>query len=46
MHPHPTVGRRYTAADYYEVGREKTRDFACAVRDFHPAQMLTMGLCR
>ncbi|WP_280243886.1 fused (3R)-hydroxyacyl-ACP dehydratase subunits HadA/HadB [Nocardia abscessus] len=37
MQPHPTVGRRYTAADHYEVGREKIRDFARAVQDFHPA---------
>lgn len=37
MHPHPSVGRRYTAADHYEVGREKIRDFARAVQDFHPA---------
>ncbi|MFE7741771.1 fused (3R)-hydroxyacyl-ACP dehydratase subunits HadA/HadB [Nocardia sp. NPDC057455] len=33
---HPTVGRRYNATDHYEVGREKIRDFARAVQDFHP----------
>lgn len=37
MNPHPTVGRRYTDPDHYEVGREKIRDFARAVQDFHPA---------
>ncbi|WP_406279082.1 fused (3R)-hydroxyacyl-ACP dehydratase subunits HadA/HadB [Nocardia sp. NBC_00881] len=37
MRIHPTVGRRYTATDHYEVGREKIRDFARAVQDFHPA---------
>ncbi|WP_330256333.1 fused (3R)-hydroxyacyl-ACP dehydratase subunits HadA/HadB [Nocardia sp. NBC_00565] len=31
------VGRRYRMADHYEVGREKIREFARAVRDFHPA---------
>lgn len=36
MSIHPTVGRRYTTADHYEVGREKIRDFARAVQDFHP----------
>ncbi|WP_040779642.1 fused (3R)-hydroxyacyl-ACP dehydratase subunits HadA/HadB [Nocardia pneumoniae] len=37
MFPHPTVGRSYDVADHYEVGREKIRDFARAVQDFHPA---------
>ncbi|WP_369023812.1 FAS1-like dehydratase domain-containing protein [Nocardia cyriacigeorgica] len=37
MHRHPTVGRRFVANDYYEVGREQVRDFARAVQDFHPA---------
>ncbi|MGW0002604.1 fused (3R)-hydroxyacyl-ACP dehydratase subunits HadA/HadB [Nocardia grenadensis] len=36
MRSHPTVGHRYTATDHYEVGREKIRDFARAVQDFHP----------
>ncbi|WP_433733861.1 fused (3R)-hydroxyacyl-ACP dehydratase subunits HadA/HadB [Nocardia sp. CA-129566] len=31
------VGRHYRMADHYEVGREKIREFARAVRDFHPA---------
>ncbi|MGO4617858.1 fused (3R)-hydroxyacyl-ACP dehydratase subunits HadA/HadB [Nocardia sp. 2YAB30] len=37
MFPHPTVGRSYADTDHYEVGREKIRDFARAVQDFHPA---------
>ncbi|WP_369028146.1 FAS1-like dehydratase domain-containing protein, partial [Nocardia farcinica] len=28
---------RYRADDYYEVGREKIREYARAVQDFHPA---------
>ncbi|MEU1980562.1 fused (3R)-hydroxyacyl-ACP dehydratase subunits HadA/HadB [Nocardia sp. NPDC019395] len=31
------VGYRYRADDYYEVGREKIREYARAVQDFHPA---------
>lgn len=31
------VGRRYRVDDYYEVGREKIREYARAVQDFHPA---------
>ncbi|MEV5832547.1 fused (3R)-hydroxyacyl-ACP dehydratase subunits HadA/HadB [Nocardia sp. NPDC052112] len=31
------VGRHYRMSDHYEVGREKIREFARAVRDFHPA---------
>ncbi|WP_280199116.1 fused (3R)-hydroxyacyl-ACP dehydratase subunits HadA/HadB [Nocardia cyriacigeorgica] len=31
------VGHRYRADDYYEVGREKIREYARAVQDFHPA---------
>ncbi|WP_433192367.1 fused (3R)-hydroxyacyl-ACP dehydratase subunits HadA/HadB [Nocardia sp. CA-107356] len=31
------VGRHYRMADHYEVGREKIREFARAVRDPHPA---------
>jgi acyl dehydratase len=30
------VGHRYRADDYYEVGREKIREYARAVQDFHP----------
>lgn len=30
-------GYRYRMADYYEVGREKIREYARAVQDFHPA---------
>ncbi|MEV6426700.1 fused (3R)-hydroxyacyl-ACP dehydratase subunits HadA/HadB [Nocardia sp. NPDC051463] len=31
------VGRHYRMTDYYEVGREKIREFARAVQDCHPA---------
>ncbi len=31
------VGHRYRTDDYYEVGREKIREYARAVQDFHPA---------
>ena len=31
------VGYRYRADDFYEVGREKIREYARAVQDFHPA---------
>lgn len=31
------VGRSYRLPDYYEVGREKIREFARAVQDPHPA---------
>lgn len=31
------VGHRYRAEDFYEVGREKIREYARAVQDFHPA---------
>ncbi|GAB0107088.1 dehydratase [Nocardia sp. JMUB6875] len=31
------VGLRYRTDDYYEVGREKIREYARAVQDFHPA---------
>ncbi|MFI1459988.1 fused (3R)-hydroxyacyl-ACP dehydratase subunits HadA/HadB [Nocardia carnea] len=31
------VGYRYRVPDYYEVGREKIREYARAVQDFHPA---------
>ncbi|WP_405164189.1 fused (3R)-hydroxyacyl-ACP dehydratase subunits HadA/HadB [Nocardia sp. NBC_01499] len=30
------VGHRYRADDFYEVGREKIREYARAVQDFHP----------
>ncbi|MBT0565898.1 fused (3R)-hydroxyacyl-ACP dehydratase subunits HadA/HadB [Williamsia sp. CHRR-6] len=30
------VGYHYTCADYYEVGREKIREYARAVQDGHP----------
>ncbi|MFX0576322.1 fused (3R)-hydroxyacyl-ACP dehydratase subunits HadA/HadB [Nocardia nepalensis] len=31
------VGRHFRMVDHYEVGREKVREFARAVRAFHPA---------
>ena len=31
------VGYHYRTEDYYEVGREKVREYARAVQDFHPA---------
>ncbi|RDI63865.1 acyl dehydratase [Nocardia pseudobrasiliensis] len=31
------VGHRYRVDDYYEVGREKIREYARAVQDYHPA---------
>ncbi|MEV0246365.1 fused (3R)-hydroxyacyl-ACP dehydratase subunits HadA/HadB [Nocardia sp. NPDC050712] len=31
------VGYRYRAEDYYEIGREKIREYARAVQDSHPA---------
>ncbi|MFD0360836.1 fused (3R)-hydroxyacyl-ACP dehydratase subunits HadA/HadB [Nocardia sp. GCM10030253] len=31
------VGRHYRLTDHYEVGREKIREFARAVQDYHPA---------
>ncbi|WP_253798110.1 fused (3R)-hydroxyacyl-ACP dehydratase subunits HadA/HadB [Nocardia amikacinitolerans] len=31
------VGRHFRLADHYEVGREKIREFAQAVQDYHPA---------
>lgn len=34
---HPTIGQVYHGLDHYEVGREKIREFARAVQDFHPA---------
>ncbi|KZF09496.1 MAG: fused (3R)-hydroxyacyl-ACP dehydratase subunits HadA/HadB [Rhodococcus sp. (in: high G+C Gram-positive bacteria)] len=35
-HVREMVGRHYRAADYYEVGREKVREYARAVQDFNP----------
>ncbi|WP_063052864.1 fused (3R)-hydroxyacyl-ACP dehydratase subunits HadA/HadB [Nocardia arthritidis] len=35
--PASMVGRRYRSSDYYEVGREKIREYARAVRNHHPA---------
>lgn len=30
------VGHHYRAEDYYEIGREKVREYARAVHDYHP----------
>jgi acyl dehydratase len=35
-HSRSLVGHRYRADDYYVVGREKIREYARAVQDFHP----------
>ncbi|WTL36547.1 fused (3R)-hydroxyacyl-ACP dehydratase subunits HadA/HadB [Nocardia sp. NBC_01503] len=37
------VGYRYRVDDYYEVGREKVREYARAVQDFHPAHWSEAG---
>ncbi|MCV7252531.1 MaoC family dehydratase N-terminal domain-containing protein [Mycolicibacterium fluoranthenivorans] len=31
------IGTHYRSPDFFEVGREKVREFATAVQDFHPA---------
>lgn len=31
------VGHHYRVDDFYEVGREKVREYARAVQDWHPA---------
>ena len=31
------IGSHYRAPDYFEVGREKIREFALAVKDDHPS---------
>lgn len=36
-HAKAMVGHHYRVDDFYEVGREKVRDYARAVQDFHPA---------
>lgn len=35
-HAESMVGHHYRVDDYYEVGREKVREYARAVQDFHP----------
>ncbi|WP_228539999.1 fused (3R)-hydroxyacyl-ACP dehydratase subunits HadA/HadB [Nocardia sp. XZ_19_385] len=35
-HAHSIVGNCYRVGDYYEVGREKIREYALAVQDPHP----------
>lgn len=37
------VGYHYRADDHYEVGREKVREYAKAVRDFHPVHWTEDG---
>ncbi|WP_253789599.1 fused (3R)-hydroxyacyl-ACP dehydratase subunits HadA/HadB [Nocardia amikacinitolerans] len=39
------VGHRYRVDDYYEVGREKIREYARAVQDFHPAHWSEDAAC-
>ncbi len=39
------VGRHYRMSDHYEVGREKIREFARAVRGFHPAHWHEDAAC-
>ncbi|MGW4242697.1 fused (3R)-hydroxyacyl-ACP dehydratase subunits HadA/HadB [Nocardia sp. NPDC004722] len=36
-HAAAMVGYHYRVDDYYEVGREKVREYARAVQDYHPA---------
>ncbi|MBB5915962.1 acyl dehydratase [Nocardia transvalensis] len=36
-HARAMVGHHYTTDDFYEVGREKIREYATVVRDDHPA---------
>ncbi|MEU7634199.1 fused (3R)-hydroxyacyl-ACP dehydratase subunits HadA/HadB [Nocardia sp. NPDC049220] len=36
-HAAAMVGHHYRVDDYYEVGREKVREYARAVQDYHPA---------
>lgn len=35
-HARDMVGHHYRVDDYYEVGREKVREYARAVQDYHP----------
>ncbi|MGA9870279.1 MAG: fused (3R)-hydroxyacyl-ACP dehydratase subunits HadA/HadB [Rhodococcus sp. (in: high G+C Gram-positive bacteria)] len=35
-HVREMIGRHYRTADFYEVGREKVREYARAVQDFNP----------
>ncbi|WP_037158829.1 fused (3R)-hydroxyacyl-ACP dehydratase subunits HadA/HadB [Rhodococcoides fascians] len=35
-HVRAMVGRHYRTADYYDVGREKVREYSRAVQDFNP----------
>ncbi|GAS97658.1 MaoC-like dehydratase [Mycolicibacterium canariasense] len=37
------IGTHYRYPDYFEVGREKVREFATAVKDFHPAHHSEAG---
>ncbi|WP_027505089.1 fused (3R)-hydroxyacyl-ACP dehydratase subunits HadA/HadB [Rhodococcus sp. UNC23MFCrub1.1] len=43
QHALDMVGYHYRADDYYEVGREKVREYAKAVRDFHPVHWTEEG---
>ena len=37
------VGHTHPSADFYEVGREKIREYARAVKDDHPAHLTEAG---
>ncbi|MGB3771825.1 MAG: fused (3R)-hydroxyacyl-ACP dehydratase subunits HadA/HadB [Rhodococcus sp. (in: high G+C Gram-positive bacteria)] len=43
QHALDMVGYHYRVDDYYEVGREKVREYAKAVRDFHPVHWTEEG---
>ncbi|KQU02819.1 dehydratase [Rhodococcus sp. Leaf7] len=43
QHALDMVGYHYRMDDYYEVGREKVREYAKAVRDFHPVHWTEEG---
>ncbi|MEV6280759.1 fused (3R)-hydroxyacyl-ACP dehydratase subunits HadA/HadB [Nocardia sp. NPDC051832] len=45
-HARSIVGETYRLADYYEVGREKVREYAAAVRATHPIHWDEAGALR
>jgi hypothetical protein len=40
----PRVGHYYQVDDTYRVGREKVREYARAVQDYHPAHWMSPQL--
>jgi acyl dehydratase len=42
-HMHSLVGEHFRMPDFYEVGREKIREFATAIQDAHPAHHTEAG---